>query len=107
MRCSVAISLFLCVAALAQDRIESPQEAAALEEKVAANPEDVQARTRLLTYYTFSLQTPTTTRVELRRKHVLWLIEHNPDASVLGDPAGNLAAMGGPLADAEGVERST
>jgi tetratricopeptide (TPR) repeat protein len=109
MRCWVAssVALFLCLAAFPQERVQSPQEAATLEEKVAANPEDVQARSRLLNYYTFSSQSSSATRVETRRKHILWLIEHHPDAPVLAEPAGNLAAAGGPLADPEGVARAT
>ena len=38
---------------------------------------------------------------ELRRKHILWLIEHKPGASVLGEPIAVIEKSGGPLADAE------
>ena len=55
-----------------------------LEKQVAGKPEDLVARTKLLGYY-FGASGDAA-----RRSHVLWLIEHAPEAEVLGTPFGAL-----------------
>ena len=80
------LALFLLAAALTPAQtprapsIESPEEAARAEKALEANPDDVAARDRLLSYY--STQDPITEAMRAaRRRHVLWLIGHHPDFS--------------------------
>jgi len=78
------LALFFLAAdlALAQTtsppEIETPAEAVRVEASLAANPEDISARDRLLLYY--STRNPVTDAVRAaRRRHILWLIEHHPE----------------------------
>ncbi len=87
------IVAFLFVGALTgQVRPEFGEAIDRLENTVAQNPENLQARTDLLQRYTnlmngglANASGPTLNQVvEARRGHLLWLIEHHPDAQVLG-----------------------
>src|SRR3954466_15404459 len=83
-----------------EGRALSPKQASDLEERLTNEPEDLAARTRLLGYY-FSSAVRTTgpdaTR-GARRRHILWIIEHHPEADVTAssectiDPAGHALA---------------
>jgi hypothetical protein len=80
-------------------------EAEALEAAVAAKPDDLEARTRLLGYYwRGARQQSPVARIAARRRHILWVIEHHPASAVAAlrqltiDPAGHV------LADKEGYE---
>jgi len=71
-----------------------------LENRLTTNPEDLAARTRLLGYYFASAQRAIgadATRAA-RRRHIVWMIEHHPEAEATTlsemtiDPAGHALA---------------
>jgi beta-lactamase regulating signal transducer with metallopeptidase domain len=75
------------------------EQADALEQRVAVNPEDFDARLQLVTYYRTSSKVAWDKKVPGLRRHALWLIEHHPDHDVSApalspdyDPAGFAAA---------------
>ncbi len=77
----------------------TPEQADALEQRIALNPEDFDARWQLVTYYRTSTKVAWDKKVHGLRRHALWLIEHHPehevDAPVLSpqfDPKGFAAA---------------
>ena len=56
---------------------------ARLEQRLAANPDDLQARLKLMAYYQ---RADRSGRLEARAKrvqHALWLIEHHPNSELL------------------------
>jgi hypothetical protein len=61
---------------LAEGWHTSPAEAAELEVQLASHPENVGARTRLISYYYHQVI------AEPRGRHILWLIENHPEAEV-------------------------
>ena len=63
-------------AILAEGWHTSPAEAAQLESQLASHPQDVAARTRLISYYYQQMI------AEPRTRHILWLIENHPEAEV-------------------------
>lgn len=76
-----------------------PEEVNRLERAVAEDPEDLAARTKLIIHYLV------TGVNEPRARHVLWLIEHHPEAEVLREPL--LFREPGPLQDVEAYSRAT
>jgi hypothetical protein len=71
----------------------------ALEQRIALNPEDFDARWRVVTYYRTSSNVAWDKKVPGLRRHALWLIEHHPDHDVQApalspqfDPEGFAAA---------------
>src|SRR5262249_12039310 len=54
----------------------TPEEATKLEARLAADPENLAIRTQLISYYTQYIIP------DRRAAHVLWLIEHHPDADI-------------------------
>ena len=75
-----------------------------LETRLTANPEDLAARTRLLGYYFASAQRAMgadATRAA-RRRHIVWIIEHHPEADVTTLSEMTIDPAGHPLADPEG-----
>ncbi len=74
------------------------QQVADLERRVAQNPDDVDARTRLIFYYL------NTAKNAERAKHVLWMIEHHPEADV--HQTVTLFAEDGPLQDLASYRRA-
>jgi hypothetical protein len=75
------------------------EQADALEQRLAANPEDFDARWQLVTYYRNSSRVAWDKKVAGLRRHALWLIEHHPAHEVSPpalspdyDPAGFAAA---------------
>jgi hypothetical protein len=60
-----------------------------LETKVAGNPEDISSRNQLLGSY-MTAQSKSKEAREARQKHILWLIEHHPEAGILKSPYGGL-----------------
>ena len=75
------------------------EQADGLEERVALNPEDFDAREQLVMYYVTSSKVAWDKKLPGLRRHALWLIEHRPDheikAPVLSprfDPEGFAAA---------------
>jgi hypothetical protein len=56
----------------------SPSEAANLERKLAAHPEDRNARIELLGYYSNGSY-ESSEKTAARQRHLLWMVEHRPD----------------------------
>lgn len=63
-------------AILSQGWKTTPAEAAQLESQLASHPQDVAARTRLISYYHQQMIAAP------RARHILWLIENHPEAEV-------------------------
>jgi tetratricopeptide (TPR) repeat protein len=61
------------------------EEAEKLEDTLKVNPDDLSSRTQLLGYY-FCKQFESDAARTAHQKHVLWVIEHCPDAMVAGQP---------------------
>src|SRR5579862_3382350 len=67
--------------------LPSPLETAALESRVLANPEDLEARIQLLQMYLDTATFPARTdpaRQSVRLQHILYLVEHHPEAPAGG-----------------------
>ena len=79
----------------------TPADAGKLEAQLAANPDDLPTRGMLLRFYFQAAPMPAERVKPLRRKHILWLIEHQPDARVLSESAATLDKSGHALADPE------
>ncbi len=66
-------------------RAMTADQAAALESRLAANPDDVELRRQLLLFYrergvaTIGISKT----IEARRRHIIWFIEHRPESNVL------------------------
>jgi hypothetical protein len=72
----------------------SAEEAAALELRLATEPDDLGARTRLLEHYFLLARSSDDVRRK-REAHILWVIRHRPEASVAGTPYAMLYAPDG------------
>jgi hypothetical protein len=75
-----------------------------LETRLTTNSEDLAARTRLLGYYFASAQRvigADATRAA-RRRHIVWMIEHHPEAEVTILPEMTIDPAGHSLADPDG-----
>jgi beta-lactamase regulating signal transducer with metallopeptidase domain len=59
------------------------------EARLKGNPEDAWVRNQLLGYYSLA-QSQSQEARQARQQHILWLIEHHPEAAVLGSPHGSL-----------------
>ena len=68
----------------------TPEQAASLEEKLAADPDDVTARTQLLGYYGGARSFRDPSAKEAKREHVLWFIRNSPESEILGTPPSNM-----------------
>lgn len=66
----------------------SPQDADRLEKQIDEAPDDLAARTMLLGYYFQADKSPEVRRA--RQRHVLWIIEHRPEAKIAGTPYASL-----------------
>lgn len=64
----------------------NPQQVAILEEKVAADPHDLVARSQLLGYYFYRKYNGDRLIPEKRKHHILWLIRNAPEAEILAYP---------------------
>ena len=58
----------------------------ALEARVAADPNDWEAREQLVTYYRAGTDVPWERKVPGLRRHALWLIEHHPEHEITAPP---------------------
>ena len=58
-----------------------------LEERVRLNPDDVESRTKLISYYFQN------GKADERMRHVLWITENHPDAAVLDALVGRVDSM--------------
>jgi tetratricopeptide (TPR) repeat protein len=61
-----------------------------LEARLETNADDLMARAQLLRLAATSVSIPAERAKALRRKHLLWLIEHKPDALVLSEYIANV-----------------
>ena len=59
---------------------------ARLEQRLAANPDDLQARLKLMAYYRRADRSGRQEDRAKRVQHALWLIEHHPDSELLHSP---------------------
>jgi len=76
-----------------------PAEADIAEAKLRSSPEDTAARIKLIGYYFKHIET---TPKDIRRAHILWLIEHNPDSEIWTSNLGSISKD----ADPEGYEEA-
>jgi hypothetical protein len=80
-----------------------PAAAQDLETALEGNPEDLAARAKLLGYYYYQWMKPGEAAAKAaRRRHILWLIEHHPEAPLAGLSEATLDQGGNALADEEG-----
>jgi TonB family protein len=77
----------------------SPEQEAAAEAAVRANPEDVLTRMRLLAQYAAAVSADPGTRFA-RLQHILYMIEHHPDTIDATSGLFYVFRAGGPYADA-------
>jgi hypothetical protein len=71
------------------------QQASALEDQVRTNPEDLQARDRLMMYYFQAMITSRSSELENKREqHIFWLVEHHPDSRFAGSPEAMIIPFG-------------
>src|SRR5271157_130316 len=86
--------------------VRSWTEAEKLEAQLDSHPDDVNLRVQLLRYYTSQgMGAQSAGRVKpLRRKHVVWFIEHHPEQSVLSESAAAMDLSGYAAADPEGFD---
>ena len=77
------------------------EQAAALEQRLAADPQDLSARAQLLGYY-FGPGLRTT--ADRHREHVLWFIENLPESEVLEGPEASIFPSMDPDGYIEGKE---
>ncbi len=79
-----------------------------IEHHLTEVPDDVVGRTRLLLFYaeqgTRFYDPPVV--VAARRKHILWMIEHHPEAPVLGERAGLINPPIDQIADPQGYAQA-
>jgi hypothetical protein len=71
------------------------EQADLLEQRLAVNPDDFEARRQLVTYYSTSSNVAWDKKVPGLRRHALWLIEHHPEHEIQAPPLS-------PRYDAEG-----
>jgi tetratricopeptide (TPR) repeat protein len=81
--------------ALEGNRLTAEQ-VAVQEASVQKNPNDLAARTRLLGYYFTRQDSPANQAA--RAKHILWIIQNNPEAEIAGIPYGQLDQFRDPIA---------
>jgi hypothetical protein len=62
------------------------EQADALEQRLAVNPGDFDAREQLVTYYRASKNVAWDKKVPGLRRHALWLIEHHPEHEIAAPP---------------------
>ncbi len=78
--------------------LPSPQEIAVLESNVLQNPDDLEAQLRLLQVYASIAPLPghdDPVRRSVRLQHILYLVEHHPEAAVSGSRAAYVGRMAG------------
>lgn len=95
---SRSLLLVACVAqALAQGTAHqiTAKDAKTLEEGLVTNPDNLAAREQLMEYYFDAALTSRSADLEQKREqHVLWLIEHHPEAEISGSPYAEIMPVG-------------
>lgn len=79
----------------------TPARVADLEASLLQNPQDLDARKRLLYYYRWSGKVRWEDKLAARRRHLLWLIEHHPEHQLTSE----WGAIS-PVHDPEGAARA-
>lgn len=74
--------------AMAGGRLQ-PEQVTALEAKLAKQPDDLSARSKLLGYY-FIRQYSSPEAKATRQRHILWIIKYHPEARIAGLPYSSL-----------------
>lgn len=112
-RCSVIFLAYvgfctLCMAQAANLKVNqqiSAEDAAALEEQLKTTPDNLAAREKLIDYYfQAGITSPAPNLEQKRQQHVLWVIEHHPDAGIAGEPEAMIMPIG-PAGDMQAYER--
>jgi TonB family protein len=83
--------------------VPSPQDAANLESHVLQNPDDIDARIELLQLYLDMAPLPPNddpSRRSVRLQHILYLVEHHPEAAVSASKVAYVYRANGPYANA-------
>ena len=83
--------------------LPSPQEIADLESRVLQNPEDIDARVELLQVYADTAPLPAydnPARRSVRLQHILYLVEHHPEAAASSSKVAYVYRSAGPYANA-------
>ncbi|MGC4050730.1 MAG: hypothetical protein QM757_15245 [Paludibaculum sp.] len=78
-----------------------------LEKTLTKHPSDLLARTRLIAFYTLSVEIEPSEAIPSRRKHLLWLAQERPASWLWSQRSYGTAVYreGGRLPDAEGFEQ--
>ena len=80
--------------------------AAALEEKLRTNPDDLEVREQLLDYYFVSHISNKSSEIEQKRETlVFWLIEHHPESEVAGTPEAEIMPVDS-IGSVDGYQRA-
>jgi hypothetical protein len=89
-------------------RAVGKEEAEKLEAALDSRPDDLSARAKLLGFYFYNGRKiyGVETTIAARRRHILWLIEHQPASEAAGMPFAAFDASFG-LADKEGQEQAS
>ena len=80
-----------------------------IESLLRDKPDDLAARTRLLGFYFRGAARlyPREVTIEARRRHIMWLIEHHPDAEASALSEATIDAKGHALADPDGYQQAS
>lgn len=90
------------IAQLRSGPLPTPQEAANLESHVLQNPEDLEARVDLLQIYLDTAPISPSedpSRRSVRLQHILYLVEHHPEATASASKAAYVYRVKGPYAN--------
>ena len=100
---AITIALLILASAFGQSTLlRTPQDSERAEQELAANPGDLKLRTDLIVYYYRFAFWPAVDEAALQRRveHILWLVEHHPEATILGKPEGMVEHAGDRRANA-------
>jgi len=100
-----SLNFLICASALFAQTLFA--QVGEVEKRIAANPEDLSARSTLLQLYwnTASRGAPGRTTEQVRawrRENILWLIRNHPEAILFLNPESRIDPQAGPLADPQG-----
>jgi TonB family protein len=91
------------LAAIAAGQKLTVSEAASLEQKIAADPSDFEARIKVLAYDSLSADGNIDTRKASRARHILWIVQNEPEKQIglaqLQTGIQRVNCKGDPLAD--------
>ncbi len=80
--------------------------AAALEEKLKTNPDDLEVREQLLDYYFVSHISNKSPEIEQKRETLIfWLIEHHPESEFAGTPEAGIMPVDS-IGSVDGYQRA-